>query len=73
MKSANQIFHGSDYAAYVKEDEIAVTMKSQNVKYKAREAAELDNSVLELSTDLSSVSDELAAVKSALDKLEERL
>merc|ERR1719486_1019488 len=60
----------ADYDKYRKEDEIAVTMKSQDVKYKTKEAAGLDKSVSELSTDLSSVSDELSAVMSALDKLE---
>jgi len=60
----------ADYDKYCKEDEIAVTMKSQDVKYKTKEAAGLDKSTSELSTDLSSVSDELAAVMSALDKLE---
>merc|ERR1719174_1970684 len=60
----------ADYKAYCQEDEIAVTMKQQDVKYKTKEAAGLDKSVSELSTDLSSVSDELSAVMSALDKLE---
>merc|ERR1719398_157006 len=60
----------AQYEKYCKEDEIAVTMKSQDVKYKTKEAAGLDKSVSELSTDLSSVSDELSAVMSALDKLE---
>merc|ERR1719199_1417083 len=44
-------------------------MKSQDVKYKTKEAAGLDKSVSELSTDLSAVTDELSAVVSALDKL----
>merc|ERR1719247_2223074 len=48
----------ADYDKYCKEDEIAVTMKSQDVKYKTKEAAGLDKSTSELSTDLSSVSDE---------------
>jgi len=41
------------------------------VKYKTKEAAVLDKSVSELSGDLATVSDELAAVVSALDKLKE--
>jgi len=61
----------SDYNSYSKENEIAVTMKTQDVKYKNKEAAGLDKSVSELSGDLSSVSDELAAVVEALDKLKE--
>merc|ERR1719213_376375 len=61
----------SDYEAYCKEDEIAVTMKSQDVKYKTKDAAGLDKSVSELSSDLDGVSDELAAVMKGLDKLKE--
>merc|ERR1719174_3367611 len=61
----------AEYEAYCKEDEIANTKKSQDVKYKTKEAAGLDKAVSELSTDLSGVSDELAAVTSALDKLKE--
>jgi len=61
----------ADYKAYVKEDEIATVKKQQDVKYKTKEAAGLDKNVAELSTDLSGVSDELAAVVSALDKLKE--
>merc|ERR1719329_693962 len=52
----------SEYTAYSKENEISVTMKSQDVKYKTKEAAGLDKSVSELSTDLDSATDELAAV-----------
>merc|ERR1719482_2231521 len=61
----------ADYKAYVKEDEIATTMKQQDLKYKTKEAAGLDKNVAELSTDLSGVTDELSAVLSALDKLKE--
>lgn len=59
----------SDYTAYVKENEIATTKKQQDVKYKTKEAASLDATVSELSTDLSSVTDELSAVLSGLEKL----
>jgi len=61
----------SDYEAYVKENEIAVTMKSQDVKYKTKDAAGLDKNVAELSGDHDSVSDELAAVLKGLDQLKE--
>jgi chromosome segregation ATPase len=61
----------ADYVAYVKEDEIATTKKQQDVKYKTQEAAGLDKSVSELSTDLEAVTDELAAVLKGLEKLEE--
>jgi chromosome segregation ATPase len=59
----------SEYTAYVKEDEIATTKKQQDVKYKTKESASLDATVSELSTDLSSVTDELSAVLSGLEKL----
>merc|ERR1719353_1295126 len=61
----------ADYEAYVKEDEIANVKKSQDVKYKTKEAASLDKAVAERSTDLAGVSDELAAVLKGLDKLKE--
>merc|ERR1719456_741373 len=61
----------SEYEAYVKEDQIATTKKSQDVKYKTKEAAGLDKNVAELSTDLAAVTDELSAVLSGLDKLKE--
>jgi hypothetical protein len=59
----------AQYEAYSKEDEIAVVQKSQDVKYKTKDAAGLDKNIAELSGDLASVSDELAAVVSGLDKL----
>merc|ERR1719217_1399116 len=59
----------ADYDAYSKEYELSTTSKSQDVKYKTKEAAGLDKAVSELSTDLSAVSEELAAVNSSLDKL----
>jgi len=61
----------AEYKAYVKEDEIANVKKSQDAKYKAKEAAGLDKNVADLSGDLSTVSDELGAVVSGLDKLKE--
>jgi len=61
----------ADYAAYVKEDEIAVVQKSQDVKYKTKDAAGLDKNVADLSSDLATVTDELAAVQKGLDKLNE--
>merc|ERR1719333_582777 len=61
----------ADYEAYVKEDEIATTKKSQDVKYKTKEAAGLDKAVSDLSTDLGAVTDELSAVLKGLDKLED--
>merc|ERR1719240_2193849 len=61
----------ADYETYSKQDEIDRTAKGQDVKYKTKEAAGLDKAVSELSTDLSAVTDELAAVVSALDKLKD--
>jgi len=61
----------AEYETYCKEDELAVTTKSKDVEYKTKEAAGLDKAVSELSGDLATVSDELAAVNSALDKLKE--
>merc|ERR1719476_1166980 len=61
----------ADYVAYVKEDEIATVKKQQDVKYKTKDAAGLDKSVSELSSDLDTVTDELTAVLKGLDKLEE--
>jgi len=45
----------------------AVATKQQDVKYKTKDAAGKDKNVSELSTDLDSVSDQLAAVVSTLD------
>merc|ERR1719258_643258 len=61
----------AEYEAYCKEDEIANVQKSQDVKYKTKEAAGLDKSVAELSGDLDTVTDELSAVQKGLDKLKE--
>merc|ERR1712194_356736 len=61
----------AEYEAYVKEDQVANVQKSQDVKYKMKDAAGLDKTVSELSTDLSGVTDELGAVTSGLDKLKE--
>jgi chromosome segregation ATPase len=59
----------SEHEAYSKEDEIATVQKSQDVKYKTKEAAGLDKNVADLSTDLDTVTDELTAVLKGLDKL----
>merc|ERR1719263_1983784 len=59
----------TDYEAYVKQNEIATAAKQQDVKYKTKEAASLDKGVSELSSDLASVTDELSAVLSGLEKL----
>merc|ERR1719504_411918 len=61
----------ADYNSFSKENEIATTMKEQDVKYKTKEAAGRDKNVADLSTDLAAVTDELTAVLEALDKLKE--
>jgi len=61
----------ADYEAYGKQDEIDRTAKTQDVKYKTKDAAGLDKKASELSTDLTGVQDELGAVNSGLDKLKE--
>jgi hypothetical protein len=61
----------SDYESYSKQDEIDVVAKTQDAKYKGKEAAGLDKAVSETSTDLAAVTDELTAVNSGLDKLKE--
>jgi hypothetical protein len=60
----------SDYDKVSKENEIARTMKSQDVKYKTKEAAGLDKSVSETSSDLQGVQAELDAVLEYLGKLD---
>merc|ERR1719145_348788 len=42
----------AEYESYVKENEVATVKKQQDVKYKNQEAAGLDKSVSELTTDL---------------------
>jgi hypothetical protein len=69
--TATEESQAADYEAYVKEDEVATVKKQQDVKYKTQEAAGLDKSVSELSTDLETVTDELTAVLKALEKLED--
>jgi len=69
--TAQEETSAADYEAYVKEDEILTVKKQQDVKYKTQEAAGLDKSVSELSTDLETVTDELTAVLKGLEKLEE--
>jgi len=59
----------ADHEAFTKAYELSLTTKSQDVKYKTKEAAGLDKAVSELSTDLGAVTEELSAVTSALDKL----
>merc|ERR1719450_1997240 len=59
----------ADYVSYSKENEISTAKKTKDVQYKTQEAAGLDKSVAELSTDLDGVTDELNAVLDSLTKL----
>merc|ERR1719183_3365741 len=60
----------ADYDRVSKENEISRTMKSQDVKYKAKEAAGLDKSVSETNSDLQSAQEELDAILEQLEKLD---
>jgi len=60
----------SEYDKTSKQNEIARTMKGQDVKYKTKEAAGLDKSVSETSSDLEGTQVELDAILEQLNKLE---
>merc|ERR1719214_521208 len=60
----------SEYDRVSKENELARTMKGQDVKYKTKEAAGLDKSVSETSSDLQGVQAELSALQEYQDKLD---
>jgi len=59
----------ADYDKVSKQNELARTMKSQDVKYKTKEAAQLDKSVSETSSDLQGAQSELDAIVEYLGKL----
>merc|ERR1719329_1772465 len=61
----------SAYEQGSKENEIEKVTKEQDVKYKTKEAAGLDKSISELSSDKEGVSTELAAVVEYLGKIED--
>mmetsp|Transcript_60388 Transcript_60388/g.93941 ORF Transcript_60388/g.93941 Transcript_60388/m.93941 type:complete len:687 (-) Transcript_60388:55-2115(-) len=58
-----------DYEKVTKQNEIATTMKNQDVKYKQKEAAGLDKSASQTSSDLESAQAELDAIMEYLAKL----
>merc|ERR1719253_1528460 len=60
----------SEYERVSKQNEISRTMKSQDVKYKAKEAAGLAKSASEASSDREGTQAELDAVVEYLGKLE---
>jgi len=61
----------STYEQQTKENEIEKVTKEQDVKYKTKEAAGLDKSVSELSSDKEGVETELSAVLEYLKRIEE--
>jgi len=61
----------SEYDQITKDNEIATTTKTQDVKYKTKESKDLDKATAEAESDRSSVSTELAAVEKYLEKLHE--
>merc|ERR1719444_360993 len=62
----------SEYDRQSKENEITKVTKDQDVKYKTKEAAGLDQSVSEYSSDRAGVETELGAVNEYLKELEGR-
>jgi len=61
----------ASYVQTSKDNEIEKTTKDQDVKYKAKEAADLDKASAELSSDRSGVQSELDAVLEYLEKIKE--
>merc|ERR1712039_502414 len=59
----------ADYVRQSRENEIEKTTKEQDVKYKNKEAADLDAATAEATSDRSGVETELAAVQEYLDSL----
>merc|ERR1719213_1212822 len=59
----------AEYDTRTKENEVAKTMKEQDVKYKTEEFTGLDNAVAELESDIAGVQEELDAVLEYLEKL----
>merc|ERR1719183_414220 len=62
----------AEYDRVTKENEIAKVTKEQDVKYKTKNAKELDNSVAELTSDRQSAQTELDAVLEYWDKITEQ-
>jgi len=62
----------AEYEQETKDNEIETATKTQDVKYKTKEGADLDQSVAELTADRSGVQEELDAVNEYLEKLKDR-
>lgn len=60
----------STYDKETKENEIAKTLKDQDVKYKTKNAASLDKNVAELTSDRAGTEEELSAATQYLKQLE---
>merc|ERR1719469_762884 len=58
------------YDSETKENEIAKSMKEQDVKYKTKDAGGLDKNVAELTSDRAGVEEELAAANEYMKQLE---
>merc|ERR1719454_2455935 len=59
------------YDTETKDNELETTTKTQDVKYKTKEAKDLDKAVAETTSDRSGVQEELDAVNKYLDELHE--
>merc|ERR1719407_95284 len=62
----------ANYEKVTQENKVATTTKSQDAKYKTKEAAALDKQITELSSDKETSSTELAAVMEYYAKIKER-
>merc|ERR1719213_1591545 len=62
----------ADYEAQTKENAIVKVTKEQDLKYKTKEAAELDEAVTEATADRDSVQTELDSILEYLEKLKEQ-
>merc|ERR1719263_2301819 len=69
--STEQTAQGA-YDQETKDNEIETTTKTQDVKYKNKESADLDKAVTETTNDRSSVQEELDAVNGYLKKLHDK-
>jgi len=71
VNSTEQTAQGA-YDQETKDNEIETTTKTQDVKYKTKESADLNKAVAEASNDRSSVQEELDAVNGYLKKLHDQ-
>merc|ERR1719197_1986497 len=69
---ASEQTSAATYERETKENAIEKTTKSQDVKYKTKEAAGLDKKAAELSTDIEGVKSELDAVNEYLASLDKK-